>query len=399
MYLVSKRAAQVAGSLTLAIDGKAKTMKQQGIDVVSFGAGEPDFDTPLPIRQAAVRAMEQGQTRYTPARGTLALRQAICEKLERRNHLSYTPEEIVVTNGAKQALHDAFCTVLEEDDEVILMTPCWVSYTELIRMAGGVPVLVERRQEDGFALDIEALELAVTEKTRAILVNSPDNPCGGVFAREELEALADLAIRHDLIVISDEIYEEFIYEGEKPPSIAAVRPEMKERTVLINGVSKSYAMTGWRIGYLACPKKLATAISNWQSHATGNPNSIAQAAALEAISGPQDCVMQMVAEFKKRRDEMVRRIREIPQLSCNQPNGAFYVMADISKTFGKKSQGKEITDSMSFAEALLEQKAVSVVPGAGFFADDMIRLSYALSMEDLVKGLDRLKEFVEGLEN
>ena len=251
MYLVSKRAAQVAGSLTLAIDGKAKTMKQQGIDVVSFGAGEPDFDTPLPIRQAAVRAMEQGQTRYTPARGTLALRQAICEKLERRNHLSYTPEEIVVTNGAKQALHDAFCTVLEEDDEVILMTPCWVSYTELIRMAGGVPVLVERRQEDGFALDIEALELAVTEKTRAILVNSPDNPCGGVFAREELEALADLAIRHDLIVISDEIYEEFIYEGEKPPSIAAVRPEMKERTVLINGVSKSYAMTGWRIGYLA----------------------------------------------------------------------------------------------------------------------------------------------------
>ena len=399
MYLVSKRAAQVAGSLTLAIDGKAKTMKQQGIDVVSFGAGEPDFDTPLPIRQAAVRAMEQGQTRYTPARGTLALRQAICEKLERRNHLSYTPEEIVVTNGAKQALHDAFCTVLEEDDEVILMTPCWVSYTELIRMAGGIPVLVERRQEDGFALDIEALELAVTEKTRAILVNSPDNPCGGVFSREELEALADLAIRHDLIVISDEIYEEFIYEGEKPPSIAAVRPEMKERTVLINGVSKSYAMTGWRIGYLACPKELATAISNWQSHATGNPNSIAQAAALEAISGPQDCVMQMVAEFKKRRDEMVRRIREIPQLSCNQPNGAFYVMADISKTFGKKSQEKEITDSMSFAEALLEQKAVAVVPGAGFFADDMIRLSYALSLEDLVKGLDRLKEFVEGLEN
>lgn len=399
MYLVSKRAAQVAGSLTLAIDGKAKTMKQQGIDVVSFGAGEPDFDTPLPIRQAAVRAMEQGQTRYTPARGTLALRQAICEKLKRRNHLSYTPEEIVVTNGAKQALHDAFCTVLEEDDEVILMTPCWVSYTELIRMAGGVPVLVERRQEDGFALDIEALELAVTEKTRAILVNSPDNPCGGVFTRGELEALADLAIRHDLIVISDEIYEEFIYEGEKPPSMAAVRPEMKERTVLINGVSKSYAMTGWRIGYLACPKPLATAISNWQSHATGNPNSIAQAAALEAISGPQDCVAQMVAEFKKRRDEMVRRIREIPQLSCNLPNGAFYVMADISKTFGKKSRGKEITDSMSFAEALLDQKAVAVVPGAGFFADDMIRLSYALSMEDLVKGLDRLKEFVEGLED
>ncbi len=399
MYLVSKRAAQVAGSLTLAIDGKAKTMKQQGVDVVSFGAGEPDFDTPLPIQQAAIHAMEQGQTRYTPARGTLALRKAICDKLARRNQLRYTPEEIVVTNGAKQALHDAFCTVLEEDDEVILMTPCWVSYTELIRMAGGVPVLVERRQEDGFALDIEALESAVTEKTRAILVNSPDNPCGGVFTREELGALADLAIRHDLIVISDEIYEEFIYEGEKPPSMAAVRPEMKERTVLINGVSKSYAMTGWRIGYLACPKALATAISNWQSHATGNPNSIAQAAALEAISGPQDCVTQMVAEFKKRRDEMVRRIREIPQLSCNLPNGAFYVMADISKTFGKKSHGKEITDSMSFAEILLEQKAVAVVPGAGFFADDMIRLSYALSMEDLVKGLDRLKEFVEGLED
>lgn len=398
MYLLSKRAAQVAGSLTLAIDAKAKAMKSQGVDVVSYGAGEPDFDTPLPICQAAIRAIEQGQTRYTPARGTLELRRAICEKLARRNNLTYTPDEIVVTNGAKQALHDAFSAILEEDDEVILMTPCWVSYPELIRMAGGIPVLVERNKEDGFALDLQALESAITEKTKAIVINSPDNPCGGVLSNEEVKALADLIIKHDLIAISDEIYEEFIYEGEAPISLAAARPEMKERTVLVNGVSKTYAMTGWRIGYMACPEKLAKAVANWQGHATGNPNSIAQAAALEAISGPQDCVKEMVAEFKKRRDEMVRRIREIPGLSCNVPRGAFYVMADISQLFGKKCEGKEIADSMSFAEALLEQKAVAVVPGAGFFADDMIRLSYALSMEDLVKGLERLKEFVEGLE-
>lgn len=398
MYLLSKKAAQVAGSLTLAIDAKAKAMKSQGVDVVSYGAGEPDFDTPLPICQAAIRAIEQGQTRYTPARGTLELRRAICEKLARRNNLTYTPDEIVVTNGAKQALHDAFSAILEENDEVILMTPCWVSYPELIRMAGGIPVLVERNKEDGFALDLQALESAITEKTKAIVVNSPDNPCGGVLSNEEVKALADLIIKHDLIAISDEIYEEFIYEGETPISLAAARPEMKERTVLVNGVSKTYAMTGWRIGYMACPEKLAKAIANWQGHATGNPNSIAQAAALEAISGPQDCVKEMVEEFKKRRNEMVRRIREIPGLSCNVPRGAFYVMADISQLFGKKCKGKEITDSMSFAEALLEQKAVAVVPGAGFFADDMIRLSYALSMEDLVKGLERLKEFVEGLE-
>lgn len=397
MYLLSKRAAQVAGSMTLAIDAKAKEMKQQGVDVVSFGAGEPDFDTPLPIRQAAVRAMDQGQTRYTPARGTLALRQAICDKLKRRNGLTYTPNQIVVTNGAKQALHDAFCTILEEDDEVILQTPCWVSYPELIRMAGGVPVLVERKQEDGFAIDMAAVESAITEKTRAIVVNSPDNPCGGVYTAEELRQLAELAIKHDLIVVSDEIYEEFIYEGEKPPSMAAALPGMQERTVLINGVSKTYAMTGWRIGYMACPAELAQAITNWQSHATGNPNSIAQAAALEAISGPQDCVTEMVAEFKRRRDAMVRLIEAIPNLHCNVPKGAFYVMADVSQTFGKKSGDALITDSMSFAEALLAQKAVAVVPGAAFFADDMIRLSYALSMEDLQKGLARLKEFVERL--
>ena len=224
MYLLSKRAAQVAGSLTLAIDAKAKAMKSQGVDVVSYGAGEPDFDTPLPICQAAIRAIEQGQTRYTPARGTLELRRAICEKLARRNNLTYTPDEIVVTNGAKQALHDAFSAILEEDDEVILMTPCWVSYPELIRMAGGIPVLVERNKEDGFALDLQALESAVTEKTKAIVINSPDNPCGGVLSNEEVKALADLIIKHDLIAISDEIYEEFIYEGETPISLAAARP-------------------------------------------------------------------------------------------------------------------------------------------------------------------------------
>ena len=387
MYLLSKKAAQVAGSLTLAIDAKAKAMKSQGVDVVSYGAGEPDFDTPLPICQAAIRAIEQGQTRYTPARGTLELRRAICEKLARRNNLTYTPDEIVVTNGAKQALHDAFSAILEEDDEVILMTPCWVSYPELIRMAGGIPVLVERNKEDGFALDLQALESAVTEKTKAIVINSPDNPCGGVLSNEEVKALADLIIKHDLIAISDEIYEEFIYEGEAPISLAAARPEMKERTVLVNGVSKTYAMTGWRVGFLLMSDpNYIKEMAKLNEGLVSCVSSFSQVAAAEALSS-NECVKSMVADYTRRRDILVDGINAVPGFRCAKPKGSFYAFVNI-KAFGKSSQ--------EFAEELIRGAHVICVPGTAFGAmgEGYLRLVFANSDENLEEAVRRIDEYV-----
>ena len=273
MLQLSKRAENVQGSVTLAIDSQAKQMRQQGVDVVSFGAGEPDFPTPAHICKAAIVAMEQGQTRYTPAAGTLVLRETICKKLAEKNHLAYTPSQIVVTNGAKQALHNAICVTVDPGDEVIVPTPCWVSYVELIRMAGGVPVFVRTREEDGFALRAADVEKAVTEKTKAILLNSPNNPCGSVADMDTLRAIAKLAVDKELIIISDEIYEEFVYDGERPASIATLGDAIKERVILVNGVSKTYAMTGWRVGYAAAAPVFAKAMANWQSHATGNVNS------------------------------------------------------------------------------------------------------------------------------
>lgn len=391
---ISQRCQRVTGSLTLAIDAKAKEMKQKGIDVVGFGAGEPDFDTPEHIRKAAKDALDLGKTRYTPAAGMPELRQAICDKLKRDNGLDYVPQQIVVSNGAKHSLFNSFQALLEEGDEVIVPGPYWVSYPEIVRMAGGVPVIVEGREENNFKPTIDDFRAAVTDKTRAVVINSPNNPNGFVFTREELQAIGDLAIEKDLSIVSDEIYEFLVYDGAEHISVASLSPEIKERTIVINGMSKAYAMTGWRIGYTASPLNAAKAMTNFQSHSTSCPNSIAQYAALTALSGPDDQLKSMVAEFDRRRRRIVELINEIPGLSCKPPKGAFYVMMNISGVFGKRYNGAPIVDSMSFTQLLLDNSHVAVVPGAGFGADAYVRLSYATSMENIEKGLARIKEFV-----
>ena len=391
---ISQRCQRVTGSLTLAIDAKAKEMKQKGIDVVGFGAGEPDFDTPEHIRKAAKDALDLGKTRYTPAAGMPELRQAICDKLKRDNGLDYVPQQIVVSNGAKHSLFNSFQALLEEGDEVIVPGPYWVSYPEIVRMAGGVPVIVEGREENNFKPTIDDFRAAVTDKTRAVVINSPNNPNGFVFTREELQAIGDLAIEKDLSIVSDEIYEFLVYDGAEHISIASLSPEIKERTIVINGMSKAYAMTGWRIGYTASPLNAAKAMTNFQSHSTSCPNSIAQYAALTALSGPDDQLKSMVAEFDRRRRRIVELINEIPGLSCKPPKGAFYVMMNIGGVFGKRYNGAPIVDSMSFTQLLLDNSHVAVVPGAGFGADAYVRLSYATSMENIEKGLARIKEFI-----
>lgn len=391
---ISQRCQRVTGSLTLAIDAKAKEMKQKGIDVVGFGAGEPDFDTPEHIRKAAKDALDLGKTRYTPAAGMPELRQAICDKLKRDNGLDYVPQQIVVSNGAKHSLFNSFQALLEEGDEVIVPGPYWVSYPEIVRMAGGVPVIVEGREENNFKPTIDDFRAAVTDKTRAVVINSPNNPNGFVFTREELQAIGDLAIEKDLSIVSDEIYEFLVYDGAEHISIASLSPKIKERTIVINGMSKAYAMTGWRIGYTASPLNAAKAMTNFQSHSTSCPNSIAQYAALTALSGPDDQLKSMVAEFDRRRRRIVELINEIPGLSCKPPKGAFYVMMNIGGVFGKRYNGAPIVDSMSFTQLLLDNSHVAVVPGAGFGADAYVRLSYATSMENIEKGLARIKEFV-----
>ena len=391
---ISQRCQRVTGSLTLAIDAKAKEMKQKGIDVVGFGAGEPDFDTPEHIRKAAKDALDLGKTRYTPAAGMPELRQAICDKLKRDNGLDYAPQQIVVSNGAKHSLFNSFQALLEEGDEVIVPGPYWVSYPEIVRMAGGVPVIVEGTEENNFKPAIDDFRAAVTDKTRAIVINSPNNPNGFVYTRDELKAIGDLAIEKDLSIVSDEIYEFLVYDGAEHISIASLSPEIKERTIVINGMSKAYAMTGWRIGYTASPLNAAKAMTNFQSHSTSCPNSIAQYAALTALSGPDDQLKSMVAEFDRRRRRIVELINEIPGLSCKPPKGAFYVMMNIGGVFGKRYNGAPIVDSMSFTQLLLDNSHVAVVPGAGFGADAYVRLSYATSMENIEKGLARIKEFV-----
>ena len=394
---ISKRCQNIKGSVTLEIDAKAKEMKAQGLDVVGFGAGEPDFDTPEHIRQAAKEALDKGMTRYTPASGTMDLKKAICEKFLRDNGLHYEPSQIVVSNGAKHSLFNSFQALLDEGDEVIVPGPFWVSYPELVRMAGGVPVVVQAREENSFKLLPCEIEAAVTGRTRAIILNSPNNPNGFVYTRQELQDIGRLAVKHDFYIISDEIYEYLVYDGAEHVSIASLGDEIKARTITINGMSKAYAMTGWRIGYTASPVEVAKAMTNYQSHSTSNPNSIAQYAALAALSGPDTQLKSMVAEFDRRRRRIVGLINGIPGLSCIPPKGAFYVMMNISGLFGKKLNGEAIVDSMSFTRLLLEDSKVAVVPGIGFGADSFVRLSYATNMANIEKGLSRIADFVSRL--
>ena len=392
---LSRKGLSISPSATLAIDSKAKKLKAEGIDVVGFGAGEPDFDTPVHIKQAAIAAIEAGFTKYTPASGTMTLKEAICAKFKKDNDLDYAPANIVISNGAKHSLVNVFQAICNPGDEVIIPAPFWVSYPEMVKLADGVPVIVYTTEEQGFKFTVDQIRQAVTAKTKAIVLNSPSNPTGMVYTREELAELADLAVEKGFYVVSDEIYEKLIYDGKTHVSIASINEKIKAQTIIVNGVSKTYAMTGWRIGYTASAPEIAKIMSNVQSHATSNPNSIAQKAAEAAISGPQDMVATMVAAFASRRDYMVKRINCMPGLSCVNPNGAFYVMMNISQLMGKELAGLKIQSSDDFANVLLEKANVALVPGSGFGIDTHVRLSYATSQENITKGLDRIEQFLK----
>ena len=395
---ISHRCQNIAPSVTLQIDARAKEMRAAGLDVIGFGAGEPDFPTPQHICDAAKEALDLGMTRYTPAAGTKELRKAICEKLRRDNDMTYIYGDILVSNGAKHSLYTIFQAILDPGDEVLIPTPCWVSYPEMVRMAGGVPVFIPSDESTDFIPTSKDIASRVTRRTKAIIITSPSNPNGSVWSREQLQFVADLAVSHPFYVVSDEIYEKLLYDGRKHLSIAQLGEQIKSQTFLVNGMSKAYAMTGWRIGYVAGPHHEISAMANFQSQATSNPNSIAQYAAMKALQGDQSCVDEMVAEFQKRRDVMVERINSIPGLSCRKPAGAFYIMMNIKEILGRSYNGRKLESSLDFAELLLAEKQVALVPGVAFEAEGYCRLSYAVSLENINKGLDRIEEFVHSLD-
>lgn len=396
MKELSKIATAVAPSTTMAIDSAFKQMRAEGIDVIGFGAGEPDFATPDEIKAAGIAAIQQDFTRYTPARGTVALRQAVCDRMAADCKLAYTPNQVVVASGAKHAVYLALRALINPGDEVILPAPYWVSYLELIRMVGGVPVVVTAGQAEGFKMTAEKLSAAITSKTKALILNNPSNPTGMLYDREELTALAQVCVAHDLYVVDDEIYYGLVYDHRKFISMASISPAIKALTILVNGVSKSYAMTGWRIGYACAEAPIATVMANYVSHSTGSPCAISQRAALQGLSGPQDKVEAMRQAFEARRDYMVARMNAIPGVSCLKPEGAFYVMMDLRELFGKTLHGTKITTAEDFAQVFLRVGLVATVPGTDFGAPGFIRWSYACSMENIREGMDRLERFLAG---
>lgn len=397
MMELSRKHLSISKSLTLAISAKAKEMKADGLDVIGFGVGEPDFPTPSFIIAAAKEALDSGKTRYTAAAGIKELREAVCRKLKSDHGLDYRQEEIIVSNGAKHSLYNAFQAILNPGDQVIIQSPYWVSYPELVKMGGGKPVFVEASEQNDLKMKMADLEKAITASTKAILINSPSNPNGSVYNRAELERIADLAVEHDLYLVSDEVYEKLVYDGLEHISPASLGKEVQDRTILVNGVSKTFAMTGWRIGYAAGPEAVISVMSNLQSHATSNPNSIAQYASVAALTHPasDETVAKMVEQFAKRRDYMVEQLNSIAGLSCLKPGGAFYVMLNIQDLLAKKYQGQRIDGSIDFANLLLKAEKVAVVPGIAFGADHLIRLSYATSMDNIEKGLKRIEGFVK----
>ena len=394
---ISHRCQNIAPSVTLQIDARAKEMRATGLDVIGFGAGEPDFPTPQHICDAAKEALDLGMTRYTPAAGTKELRKAICEKLRRDNDMTYTYGDILVSSGAKHTLFTILQGIIDPGDEVLIPTPCWVSYPEMVRMAGGVPIFIPADESTNFIPTSRDIASRVTRRTKAIIITSPSNPNGSVWEQEQLQFVADLAVSHPFYVISDEIYEKLIYDGRKHLSIAQLGEQIKAQTFLVNGMSKAYAMTGWRIGYVAGPRHEITAMANFQSQATSNANTIAQYAAMKALQGDQSCVDEMVKEFEKRRNLMVERINAIPGISCRKPQGAFYIMMNIKQLLGRTYNGRVLESSLDFAELLLAEKQVAVVPGVAFEAEGYCRLSYAVSADQINRGLDRIEEFVRTL--
>lgn len=398
MEVLAKRIKSISPSLTLAISAKAKSMKAAGENVISFGAGEPDFNTPDYIIAAAEEALEKGFTKYTPSSGMPDLKHAIVAKFERDNGLSYDPSQIIVSNGAKHSIFNACFALVDEGDEVIIPAPYWLTYPETVKVCGGVPVIVKASKKTGFKITPEQLEAAITPRTKLFIFNSPCNPTGAVYTENEIRSLAAVCERAGIYVLSDEIYEKLVYGTAKTFSMAAVSDYMKEHTITVNGLSKTYAMTGWRIGYLAAPKEIAKAIDSFQSHATSNPNSIAQYAAVRALNSPEAQVQEMVDRFARRRLCMIERISEFKGAYCIIPDGAFYAMLYIKDFYGKKFDHRMITDSTSFADILLEAAKVAVIPGAAFGADECVRLSYSLSMEEMLEGLNRIDAFLMSLQ-
>ena len=394
---ISQRCRALSPSATLAVDAKAKSMRAEGIDVIGFAAGEPDFDTPAVVREAFKDALDRGMTRYTPVAGTLELRTAIAHRMLNDHGLTYSMDEIIVSNGAKHALYNVFQAILNPGDEVIVDKPCWVSYPEMVRMAEGRPVFLNCPESQGFLPKMDDLVRCISPRTKAFVLNTPSNPNGCVWTREQLQELANLAVEHDFYIIADEIYEKLIYGDAQHFSIASFSPEVKRHTILINGVSKAYAMTGLRIGYACGPRDVISAMVKYQSHATSSANAAAQHAAAVALTMDQSCVEDMRKTYEQRRNKIVELINEVDGLSCRMPSGAFYVMMNIRQLMGKSIGGKVIEDSLSFAEALLEHAHVAVVPGVAFMAEGYCRMSYATSMENIIEGMRRIAAFVKEL--
>jgi len=391
---ISKIASDVQASTTVTVDSLYKQMVVNGEDVIGFGAGEPDFDTPENIKQAAYEAIKKGQTKYTHSAGMPELRKAVAGRLSADCGIKYTPEQIVVASGAKHSIYIALRTLVGSGDEVILPAPYWVTYAEAIKMTGGTPIIISASEADDFKITKKQLEAAVSDKTKLFILNNPCNPTGMLYSENELRELADVCLKHDLYIMSDEVYYNLVYDGKKFTSVAKLGEEVKDRTIIINGVSKTYAMTGWRIGYSASNPKLAGIMSNYLSHSTSAPSTISQYAAVEAFNGPQESVAVMRGEFEKRRNYIVERINAIDGLSCRKPEGAFYVMLNIKQQIGRKIGGKQISNSDDFSLAFLESEKVAVVSCTGFGCDDFIRLTYATSMDSIREGMDRLTRFV-----
>ncbi len=394
---LSKKGLAVKPSSTLAITARAKEMKSNGIDIVGFGAGEPDFKTPENICAAAKKAIDMGQTKYTAAAGTIELRTAISKKFKEFNHINYEPSQIVVSNGGKHALTNIFEAIINPGDEVIIPAPFWLSYPEMVKLSDGVPVIVYCTEEENYKITPEKLQKSITPKTKALILNSPNNPTGVIYTREELERLADVIIKNDIYVVADEMYEMLVYDNNEFVSIASLNDEIYKRTITCSGMSKSYSMTGWRMGYTGAPAEIAKIMSSIQSHQASNPNSIAQAAALEALTGPQDSVYEMRKEFDKRRKYMFERVSEMPYVSTVKPTGAFYMFVNLSDALNKSYKGEKIGDAATAAKILIEDYNTAVIPCADFGAPANIRLSYAISIEDIEKGLDRIEKFLKDL--
>lgn len=395
--MISKRIQEMVPSVTLAQSEKIAFLKKQGIEVIGFNIGEPDFNTPINIIKKAEEAYRLGLTKYTPAAGMIDLREEVCRKFKKDYNLDYSVRDVIVSSGAKQSLTNALMAIVDPDDEVIVPTPCWISYIEMIKLTGGKAVLVEMDESSGFDLDVDKIAKHITPKTKAVLINSPNNPTGAVYKKEDVEKLGNLAVKHNFYIISDEIYEKLIYTEEQNCCTASISPEIKEKTITINGVSKSYAMTGWRIGFAVGPTDVIKAMSDYQGHTTTSPNSPAQYASIEALRNSEEFVQEMKKEFDKRRKYIVERLNKMEGINCYEPKGAFYVMPNIKNFYGKKYKDFTISNPMDMCDYLLEESRIAVVTGAAFLAPDNIRISYSNSMENIKNGMDRMEEALKKL--